>query len=176
MWEPNPRTVHLAQQGDVHAFEEIVRGLLPEVLRLARHLVKDPQLAEDISQEAFLKAFNSLPSFRGESRFSTWMLKITRNTSVDAIRRDRRQRRLAEEERPVDHYPDPSLKAAIDAAVAGLPTDLREAFVTIEVFGLSYEEAAVVLSTRPGTLKSRMHRTRKLLIQSMNDRGAAGEM
>lgn len=175
MWEPDPKTVEKARRGDVRAFEQIVRGLLPEVLRLARHLVRDSHLAEDISQEVFLKAFSSLPGFKGDSRFSTWILRITRNASVDAIRRSRRQRRLTEQI-PPDNHPDPSVKASLDAAVADLPVELREAFVVIEIFGLSYDDAASVLSTRPGTLKSRMHRTRKLLIDALSDQGDAGEM
>lgn len=175
MWEPDPKTLKKARQGDVRAFEQIVRGLLPEVLRLARHLVRDPHLAEDISQEVFLKAFTSLAGFKGDSRFSTWILRITRNVSVDAIRRSRRQQRLTEQLTPEDQS-DPSVKAALDAALGDLPPELREAFVVIEIFGLSYDDAAQVLSTRPGTLKSRMHRTRKLLIVALSDRGDAGEM
>ncbi len=175
MWEPDPKTVDRARRGDVPAFEEIVRGLLPEVLRLARHLVRDSQMAEDISQEVFLKAYRSISGFKGDSRFSTWILRITRNASVDAIRRSRRQQRLNESTLPVPSQ-DLSVKAALDAALARLPADLREAFVTIEVFGLSYEDAAVVLSTRPGTLKSRMHRTRKLLIGQLSESEDAGEM
>jgi RNA polymerase sigma-70 factor (ECF subfamily) len=167
--------VEKARRGDVRAFEQLVRGLLPEVLRLARHLVRDAHLAEDISQEVFLRAFNSLAGFKGDSRFSTWILRITHNASIDAIRRSSRQRRLAEELVPEDR-PDPSVKAALDTAVAGLPPDLRSAFVVIEIFGLSYDDAATVLSTRPGTLKSRMHRTRKLLVAALSEEEDAGEM
>lgn len=175
MWEPDPRTVEKAREGDIAAFELIVRGLLPEVLRLARHLVRDPHLAQDISQEVFLRAFHSLVGFKGDSRFSTWILRITHNASVDAIRRSSRQQRLAEEMAPAEGQ-DLSVKASLDAAVAALPADLRGAFVVIEIFGLSYDEAAVVLSTRPGTLKSRMHRTRKLLMATLSDEESAGEM
>jgi RNA polymerase sigma-70 factor, ECF subfamily len=175
VWEPDPKTVDRARRGDVRAFEQIVRGLLPEVLRLARHLVRDSHLAEDVSQEVFLKAFNSLPAFKGASRFSTWILRITRNASVDAIRRSRRQQRLTDQMVP-QHEPDPAGRAALDAVIAGLPSDLREAFVVIEIFGLSYDDAATVLSTRSGTLKSRMHRARKLLVAAISDPEDAGEM
>lgn len=175
MWEPDPRTVEKARRGDVRAFEQIVRGLLPEVLRLARHLVRDTHLAEDVAQEVFLRAFSALGGFKGDSRFSTWILRITHHASVDAIRKSSRQRRLAEQVVP-EERPDPSVKAALDQAVAALPPELREAFVVIEVFGLSYDDAALVLSTRPGTLKSRMHRTRRLLVAALSDREGAGEM
>jgi RNA polymerase sigma-70 factor (ECF subfamily) len=70
VWEPDPKTVEKARRGDVRAFEQIVRGLLPEVLRLARHLVRDSHLAEDVSQEVFLKAFNSIAGFKGDSSMS----------------------------------------------------------------------------------------------------------
>jgi RNA polymerase sigma-70 factor (ECF subfamily) len=175
VWEPDPGTVEKAREGDIAAFELIVRGLLPEVLRLARHLVRDSHLAQDISQEVFLRAFNSLTGFKGDSRFSTWILRITHNASVDAIRRSSRQRRLAEEMTPAVGQ-DPSVKASLEAAVAALPADLRDAFVMIEIFGLSYDEASIVLSIPPGTLKSRMYRTRKLLIASLSDEETAGEM
>lgn len=100
MWEPDPKTLQQARRGDTQAFERIVRGLLPEVLRLARHLVRDEYLAEDVAQEAFLRAFQALDRFKGDSRLSTWILRITRNASVDAIRRDDRRRRLAERAAP----------------------------------------------------------------------------
>lgn len=175
MWEPDPKTLQQARRGDTQAFERIVRGLLPEVLRLARHLVRDEYLAEDVAQEAFLRAFQALDRFKGDSRLSTWILRITRNASVDAIRRDDRRRRLAERAAP-PQVPDLSLRAELDEALGSLPTDLYEAFVVVEIFGLGYEDAAQVLSLRPGTLKSRMHRCRKLLVQELSDQEGAGEV
>jgi RNA polymerase sigma-70 factor, ECF subfamily len=143
------------------------------VYRLALRLVRDRPTAEDVTQEAFIHAYRSLGRFRGTSKFSTWLFRITRNCAVDAIRRRERQRRrdraAAPQPEPVR---DPSLRTAIDQAVEGLPSDLREAFVLIEVLGLSYRETAVVLGVMAGTLKSRMHRARRLLVTALEEADA----
>jgi RNA polymerase sigma-70 factor (ECF subfamily) len=165
--EPEPETIRRARGGDPAAFEELVRAHQADVYRLALHLVRDRQTAEDVTQEAFLHAYKSLGRFRGQSRFSTWLYRITRNCAVDAIRRRERQRRLAVRAAEEPQQADPSLRAALSSALNGLPPELREGFVLIEVFGLSYREAAQVLGVFTGTLKSRMHRTRRLLIQAL---------
>jgi RNA polymerase sigma-70 factor (ECF subfamily) len=174
--EPEPEVVRRARAGDLGAFEELVRAHQADVYRLALHLVRDRPTAEDVTQEAFLLAFRSLPRFRGQAKFSTWLYRIARNCAVDAIRRRDRRRRLeraAAEEAPV---PDASLRAALGQAIDGLPPDLREAFVVIEVFGLSYAEAAKVLGVLAGTLKSRMHRTRRLLMEALDEEHRADEV
>lgn len=176
MREPEPQIVGRAKRGDPAAFEELVRACQGDVYRLALHLVRNPALAEDVTQEAFLHAYSSLRRFRGQSSFSTWLYRITRNCAVDAIRRSARQRRLTQELTPPSPIPDPSLRAAISSAIDSLPSDLREAFVLIEVFGLSYREAATVLGVVAGTLKSRMHRTRRLLVEALGDEEGVDEV
>ena len=176
MREPEPQMVGRARRGDIAAFEELVRACQADVYRLALHLVRNPTVAEDVTQEAFLHAYRSLRSFRGQSKFSTWLYRITRNCAVDAIRRSARQRRLAQEVSPPAPVPDSSLRAAISGAIDSLPTELREAFVLIEVFGLSYQETAAVLGVIPGTLKSRMHRTRRLLMEALGEEEGADEV
>lgn len=176
MREPEPETVARARSGDLEAFEDLVRSHQADVYRLALHLVRDRETAEDVTQEAFLLAFRSLPRFRGEAKFSTWLYRITRNRAVDAIRgRDRRRRR--ELATAVEaHAPDPTLRASLSAAIDGLPPALREAFVLIEVFGLRYAEAGTVLGVPRGTLKSRMHRARAMLVASLEGEERAGEV
>jgi RNA polymerase sigma-70 factor (ECF subfamily) len=143
------------------------------VYRLALRLVRDRPTAEDVTQEAFIHAYRSLGRFRGRSKFSTWLFRITRNCAVDAIRRRERQRRRDRAAAPEpEAAADPSLRASIDQAIEGLPGDLREAFVLIEVVGLSYREAGVVLGVLSGTLKSRMHRARRLLVTELEEAGA----
>jgi RNA polymerase sigma-70 factor (ECF subfamily) len=147
------------------------------VYRLALHLVRDPPTAEDVTQEAFIHAFRSLRRFRGQSKFSTWLFRITRNCAVDAIRRRERQRRRDHAAAPeVEVGPDPTLRAALTEAIDALPPDLREAFVFIEVFGLSYAEASASLGVLQGTLKSRMHRARQLLVRALEEGMDAGEV
>ena len=141
--------------------------------RLALRLVRDRPTAEDVTQEAFIHAYRSLGRFRGRSKFSTWLFRITRNCAVDAIRRRERQRRRDRAAAPEPEVAaDPSLRASIDQAIERLPGDLREAFVLIEVMGLSYREAGVVLGVLSGTLKSRMHRARHLLVAELEEAGA----
>jgi RNA polymerase sigma-70 factor, ECF subfamily len=154
-----------------------VRSHQPDVYRLALRLVRDPPTAEDVTQEAFIHAFRSLGRFRGQSKFSTWLFRITRNCAVDAIRRRERQRRrdqaAAPEEAPAE---DLTMRAALASAIDRLPLELREPFVLIEVFGLSYREASGVLGVLQGTLKSRMHRARQLLIRTLEVEEDAGEV
>jgi RNA polymerase sigma-70 factor (ECF subfamily) len=139
--------------------------------------VRDPPTAEDVTQEAFVHAFRALRRFRGGSKFSTWLFRITRNCAVDAIRRRERRRtyeRAAHSrEVPVE---EPSLRVALDEAIGALPADLREPFVLIEVFGLSYTETSTVLRTPTGTLKSRMHRARGVLMQALEGEVETGEV
>ena len=140
--------------------------------RLALHLVRDPETAQDVTQEAFVHAFRSLPRFRGTAKFSTWLYRIARNCAVDAIRKRDRRKRLERGLAEPEPVADASLRAALVHAIDALPRDLREAFVVIEVFGLSYREAAGVLGVLPGTLKSRMHRTRRLLMKALGEERA----
>lgn len=176
MREPEPETIRQARAGDLGAFEELVRSSQAEVFRLALHLVRDREMAEDVTQDVFLAAFRSLKSFRGRSKFSTWLFRITRNCSVDAIRRAARQRRLVQQMEPAAPVEDPALRAAIGSAIDGLPGDLREPFVLIEVFGLRYEEASSVLGVATGTLKSRMHRARQLLMEALDEAEGVDEV
>ncbi|MGH2740640.1 MAG: RNA polymerase sigma factor [Actinomycetota bacterium] len=176
MREPEPEIVRRAREGDLGAFEELVRLYQGEVYRLALHLVRDRELAEDVAQDAFIAAFRSLRSFRGRSKFSTWLFRITRNCSVDAIRKASRQRRLVEQVEVEPPAPDAALRAALREAIDGLPAELREAFVLIEVFGFSYREASDVLGVPGGTVKSRMHRARRLLVDELGEAEGADEV
>lgn len=175
MREPEPEVVRRAAGGNLAAFEELVRASQADLYRFVLHLVADREAAADVTQEAFLRAFRSLRRFRGDAKFTTWLYRIARNCAVDHIRRAARQRRLAERAPGEAVAEDPSLRLALSAAVAGLPPDLREPFVLIEIMGLTYREAAKVLGTFPGTLKSRMHRARHLLIRALGEE-QAGEM
>lgn len=174
--EPEPDTVRRAQQGDEQAFEELVRLHLADVYRFALNVVGDPTAAEDVVQEAFLKAYRALPRFRWQAKFSTWLFRITRNCAIDALRRNALQERLRRLAPVEAEKPDPSLRTALRAAVDDLPADLREVFVLVEVFGYSYPEAGSILGSPVGTVKSRMHRARQALTRSLSDEEDAGEV
>lgn len=175
MWEPEPDVVRAAQRGDAHAFEQLVHGCQPDVYRLAWHMLRDAERARDVTQDVFLDAFRGLTRFRAQSKFSTWILRIARNRCVDAMReRDRRLR--AERSVRVDEpQPDTSLRAAVRAAIDALGIELREPFVLIELLGLSYPETARALGVPQGTVKSRMHRARRVLAETLRESEAADE-
>ena len=128
--------------------------------RFLRHLLRDPTLAEDVTQETFVRVYRRLTTFHFESKFSTWVFQVARNAGIDALRsRDRRTRLhlSAPEPAPTE---DPVTTAEVNAALDSLSPILREAVVMIEVLGLTYREAGEVLGAPEGTVKRRVHDAR----------------
>jgi RNA polymerase sigma-70 factor (ECF subfamily) len=163
--DPDPRTLARARGGDVAAFEDLVRTYQADVWRFAYHFTRDRQMAEDVTQEAFLRAYRFLRTFRGDSKFTSWLFRIARNCAMDAIRR-RSGQQAREHPAPLGP-PDPEARAELHAALASVSPEHREPFLLIEVFGLSYQEAADVLNVRVGTIKSRMHRARHAMMAAL---------
>lgn len=161
MHEPDPALVRRAADGDIDAFEEIVRSLRPPVVRYVDHLVRDSALAEDIAQETFVRCHANLARYEFEGRFTTWLVQIARNAGIDAIRARDRRGRLAARAAPPAAATDPHAHAEVRAALASLPPRLREPLLLIEVVGLSYAEAAEVLGVPAGTVKSRVFHARR---------------
>jgi RNA polymerase sigma-70 factor (ECF subfamily) len=161
--DPDPRTVARAREGDLLAFEELVRLLQADAYRFALHLTRDRPTAEDVTQEAFLRAFRFIGGFRGDRRFGSWLFSIVRNCAMDAMRR-----RQATTWAPLDDLLEGRVagleaRAELDAALRSVSAEHREAFLLVEVFGLSYQEVADVLGVAVGTVKSRMFRARQAL-------------
>jgi RNA polymerase sigma-70 factor (ECF subfamily) len=146
-----------AGDGDRIALAAFVRRTQPEVWRLCRHLV-GPALADDVTQDAYLRAIPALAAFRAESSARTWLLGIARRAAADAIRREQRRRRLLPRRAAVE--PDPAGAVAVEALLEPLDPARREAFVLTQVLGLSYLEAAEVLDVPVGTIRSRVSRAR----------------
>ena len=142
---------------------------LADVYRFVLRIVRHTQTAEDVTQDAFVKAYIALPRFRWRARFSTWLFGIAHNCAVDAIRKSSRQQRLLSAAGAERVTSDPSVRVALHGAIDGLPDDLRRAFTLVEVFGFSYPEASTILDWPIGTLKSRMHRARRLLIDALTE-------
>ena len=165
--EPDPTVVAAARRGDAAAFEELVRGCQADVWRLCLHLLREPGLADDATQDAFVRAFRFLPRFRGDARFSTWLLSIARNCAVDELRRAKRRARLLEGERPEAVRGDHGRRLEVREALAALPLELREPVVLIDVLGLAYRDAARLLEVAEGTVKSRVHRAREALAAAL---------
>jgi RNA polymerase sigma-70 factor, ECF subfamily len=163
--EPEPQVIGAARTGDLGAFESLVRLYQGDVWRLTYQLLRDRNLADDVTQDAFLRAFRFLPRFRGDSKFSTWLFAIARNCALDELRRAGRRKTLVDELGRVDQrrLSEPTLRIEIREAVAALTLELREPIVLIDMFGLSYSEVGSILQLPVGTVKSRVHRARQLL-------------
>jgi RNA polymerase sigma-70 factor, ECF subfamily len=181
--EPEPETIRRARAGDLAAFESLVREYQADVWRFAYHLTRNRASADDVTQEGFLRAFRAMRSFRGQSKFTSWLLRIVRNCAIDAYRKTRREiadpmdRTGADDvaARPSDATGAPSEeRVRILDAVRRLPMDLREPFVVIEMLGFTYQEASTILGVRLGTVKSRMHRARAALMRELADEEATG--
>ena len=164
MQEPSPQVVRAAANGDLDAFEALVRGYQPAVWRFLRHLLGDADLATDVAQETFLRLHRHLPGFAFRSSFSTWLFRIARNAGFDALRSRRRREALLTRLRPVGPAPDATARVELEASLASLSPKLREAFLAVEVLGLRYREAGEVLGVPEGTVKSRVFHARERLL------------
>ncbi len=167
-----------ARKGDGAAFEEIVRLHEKTVYHLALRQLGSREDAEDAAQEVFLKAYTALGSFRGESRLSVWLYRITNNVCVDMLRRRRETVSLSavnedgeplELELPDERF-DPAalaerkdLREKVGKALTLLPPDAREILLLRELGGQRYDEIAETLDLDVGTVKSRIFRARKKL-------------
>lgn len=165
--------------GDTEAFSELVTRYEKTVYNLALRMVGDRSDAADMAQEAFVKAWTNLPSYRGESKFSAWLYRITTNVCLDFLRHKSRRPQVSlstsddDEERQLDipdhkSMPEELLmkKLGMEAVHRGLerlPPKHRQILVMRELGGLSYSEIAAQLSLEEGTVKSRIFRARKNL-------------
>ena len=169
--EPDPDVVRAAQNGDTVAFEQLVRRYQAEVWRLCVQLLRDETLADDVTQDVFVRAFRFLPRYRGESKFSTWLFSISRNCALDEMRRAGRRKRTRErlESEPPRGSGDHTLGVEVRESLGTLPLDLREPVIFIDMFGCSYNEVARILGLPVGTIKSRVHRARGRLAVLLQD-------
>lgn len=154
-----------AGQGDQRALGELVRQLQAPVWRFAYHLTRDRDLADEASQETWVRAVRSLPRFRGDSSVLTWLLAIARHVVAGLLRERSRRRPEA--------VPPPAWTSTglveVETELARLPAALQEALVLTQVVGLSYEETARVMGVRLGTVRSRVFRARAALVQALAD-------
>ena len=168
------------RDGDADAFEELMAAYEKNVYNLALRMVGNPEDAADMSQEAFIKAYNNLASFRGDSKFSVWLYRIVSNVCLDFLRRQSRrgtvslsmededgdevQLDIADESQSPERLLERQLtRDAVRRGLGQLPEDSRQILLLREIQGLSYEEIAQVLDIEVGTVKSRIFRARKKL-------------
>jgi RNA polymerase sigma-70 factor, ECF subfamily len=173
--------VQRVQRGDRGAFDVLVLKYQHKVVKLVMRYVRNPAEAEDIAQDAFIKAYRALPQFRGDSAFYTWLYRIAINTAKNAVvARDRNpvdfdldmtnneesyemQGRLKDSETPEALVLTDEIRTTVNAAIANLPEDLRTAIVLRELEGLSYEEIAATMDCPVGTVRSRIFRAREAI-------------
>ena len=178
--EQEAAVIQAVLDGDVNAYEALVKEYEKNVYNLALRMTGNSEDAADMAQEAFIKAYNSLTAFRGDSKFSVWLYRIVSNVCLDFLRsRSRKQTvslstenddgeevelDIADETHSPEQLLDRSLtRDAVRRGLAALPPDHREILLLREIQGLSYEEIADVLGLEAGTVKSRIFRARKKL-------------
>ena len=177
--EVDQQLVLRAQQGDKRAFELLVAKYQRKLGRLLSRLVRDPAEVEDVTQEAFIKAYRALPSFRGDSAFYTWLYRIAINTAKNYLVAMRRRaptstgfdnedaesfedaEQLRDTATPEAELLGKQIAATVNRAMEQLPEDLRTAITLREIEGLSYEEIAGVMNCPIGTVRSRIFRARE---------------
>jgi RNA polymerase sigma-70 factor (ECF subfamily) len=172
--------VERVQKGDKSAFDLLVRKYQHRVLKLVSRFVHDAAEAEDVAQEAFLKAYRALPAFRGDSAFYTWLYRIAINTAKNTLVSNRRrpvdfdldlqdpeqhdrQARLKDADTPEGVLLTDEIRGVVEHALEQLPEDLRTAIVLRELEGLSYEEIAEAMDCPVGTVRSRIFRAREAI-------------
>src|SRR5438045_7690381 len=162
-----------AQEGDVRAFEELLASHLPQIRRFARAYAPREADADDLAQEALIKVYKSLRSFRYQSAFATWLYAIVRNVFLDVRKSRAGKERAAEEQLAPKHAqgssgsdtPDVELEREeernrIWAALRQVPPEFRSALVLFDIEGCSYDEVAAIEGVAVGTVKSRLSRGR----------------
>jgi RNA polymerase sigma-70 factor (ECF subfamily) len=181
--EADEQLVAKVQRGDRRSFDLLVLKYQHKVLALVRRFVKDQTEAEDVAQEAFIKAFRAINSFRGESAFYTWLYRIAVNSAKNSL--DSRKRRPVSEldiddieeygfsenlrtaENPESLLAAEDLQAIITKTLEELPEELRRALMLREFDGLAYEEIAQIMECPIGTVRSRIFRAREALDNAM---------
>lgn len=146
-------------------FEELVRANQRAVRTYARSLASTPTIAEDATQETFLRAWRFLDSFRGEGSFEGWLLRICRNCLHDLEAKERRRLPLVEDACRLSVSPDH--RHELLDVIERLPLDQREVIVVCGILGYDYESAAAVLDAPIGTIRSRLHRARTNLSRQL---------
>jgi RNA polymerase sigma-70 factor (ECF subfamily) len=179
--EVDQQLVERAQRGDKRAFELLVLKYQRKLGRLLSRMVRDPAEVEDVTQEAFIKAYRALPSFRGDSAFYTWLYRIAINTAKnylvalgrrapttteydneDAENFDEAEA-LRDSATPESEMHGTQIAATVNRAMEALPDDLRTAITLREIEGLSYDEIATLMSCPIGTVRSRIFRAREAI-------------
>ena len=158
--------IHQSKRGNQQAFAELVKRYQGPVFRHAYAMVNDRMEAEDIAQEAFVKAFYSLSKLKNEYAFTSWLTRIVSNLCHDHLKKSKKQRTMETEDMPQNQespFDQLQMKLAIREAMQRLTTEHREALVLRDIQGYSYSDISEQLSIPLGTVKSRINIARKEL-------------
>jgi RNA polymerase sigma-70 factor (ECF subfamily) len=171
--EIDPAVLARARRGDQRAFALLVRHYDDGLRALAYRLLGDRDRMADALQEAYVRAFRALPSFRGDAAVGTWLYRIAYNACVDELRRERQVVPLdSVRERP-DPRPEPGeilpVRHRLADALAALPAADRAAVPLVDAQGFDYRSAAEILGMPEGTVASRLNRTRAVLRRFLSD-------
>jgi RNA polymerase sigma-70 factor (ECF subfamily) len=179
--EVDQRLVERAQAGDKRAFDLLVSKYQRKLSRLLSRFIRDPAEVEDVAQEAFVKAYRALPSFRGDSAFYTWLYRIGINTAKNYLVAMGRRAptttefdadeaetfedgdQLRDINTPESLLMTRQIGETVNAAMDALPEELRTAIQLREIEGLSYEEIAAIMNCPIGTVRSRIFRAREAI-------------
>jgi len=178
--DSDQQLVKRVQKGDKRAFDLLVLKYQHKILAIVSRYIRDSFEVQDVTQEAFIKAYRALPNFRGESAFYTWMYRIAINTAKNyLVARGRRpplsdvevedaeyysgSDALKDVDTPENNFFKDELQRVVNDAIRELPEDLRTAVTLREFEGMSYEEIAEVMACPVGTVRSRIFRAREAI-------------
>jgi len=190
------RFVERAKRGDQQAFGRLVDEYKDKIYSYVSRMLGDPYEAEDVTQEAFVRAYRSLPRFRGASSFHTWLYRIASNLAIDVVRRRKRndvsafsldeplesddgeyEREIADDTGgPEDATGTRETQVAVRRAIMDLPAKLRDVMILYELQGETYEDIAEILDVPLGTVKSRLFNARNQLKDRLASLVEAGEI
>jgi len=165
--------VRRAQRGDTRAFEALYRRLTGRIYALCLRMARDPQRAEELTQDVFVRAWERIGSFRGESQFTTWLHRLAVNVVLQAGRtkgrRESREHLVAE---PGDYMERvtremPGTRVDIERAIAALPEGARTVLVLRDIEGYKYDEIAEMQGVALGTVKAQIHRARRMMREKL---------
>lgn len=171
--DAEPDLVHRARQRDPRAFAELYRAHVRRVYALCLRMTADARLAEELTQQAFIGAWEKLPLFRGESAFGSWLHRLAVNTVLMAFRsRARLAARVCFTDDPAaletpGTAPPAGTRLDLEQAIAALPPQARTIFVLHDVEGWRHHEIAAQLGLATGTTKAQLHRARQLLQEAL---------
>lgn len=164
--------VAAAASGDRRAFERLYRAHVDRVYAICTRMLADRQLAEEVTQDVFVRVWQKLPGFRGESAFSTWLHRVAVNVVLSRRKRASIHGARTADDDALDEAPTRAVfvgeRLDLDAAIAGLPAGARRVFVLHDVEGFTHEEIGEQLGITPGGSKAQLHRARMLLRAALN--------